>query len=357
MPSIFGTEPDYRRLLTVLQKQEPDRVPVYEFFSDTSVQERAIGEVRNEPRLPLGGRPDCDPHIRCQYLLGYDYLSPGVGFGFSTRISRQPLKDASGFDRNYVDDRHAPIKDRHGFETFDWPTPEEVSYELMEYCAAHLPEGMKLVANLGGGLLEWAMWLVGAEDFCLMVYDDPDLVREIITRINDQQVAVARQAASHPDVIACALGDDMGFKTQTFLPPEALRELIFPGLRRIADAVHAEGKAFILHSCGNLTLVMDDLIEMVGIDAKHSFEDVIMPVTEVKRRWGGRVAILGGVDVDVLCTADEPRLRAYVRDIVQQCGPGGGFALGSGNSIANYIPPANLRVMLGEAFRCQGVAV
>ncbi|BCW97420.1 MAG: hypothetical protein KatS3mg024_0247 [Armatimonadota bacterium] len=51
MPSLFGTEPDYRRLLSVLQKQEPDRVPVYEFFSDTSMQGRAIGEVGEEPRL------------------------------------------------------------------------------------------------------------------------------------------------------------------------------------------------------------------------------------------------------------------------------------------------------------------
>ncbi len=356
MPSIFGTEPDYRRLQAVLRREEPDYVPVYEFFSDVAVQERAIGEVREEPSLPLGGRPDCDPHIRCQYLLGYDYLSPGVGFGFSSRLSRQPLRDASGFDRNYLDDRHAPIKDRQSFEAFDWPTPEEVTFELVEYCSEHLPEGMKLVANLGGGLLEWAMWLVGAEDFCLMVYDDPELVREIIARINDQQVAVARQSASHPVVIACALGDDMGFKTQTFLPPDVLRELIFPGLRRIADAVHASGKAFILHSCGNLTLVMDDLIDMVGVDAKHSYEDVIMPVAEVKRRWGGRVAILGGVDVDMLCRADEPALRSYVRSIVEQCGPGGGYALGSGNSIANYIPPENLRVMLDEAFRCQGIA-
>ena len=357
MPGLFGTEPDYRRLVAVLRRQKPDRVPVYEFFSDTSVQERAAGEVREEPRLPLGGRPDCDPHIRCQYLLGYDYLSPGVGFGFYSRIRSQPIKDASGFERNYLDDRHAPIKDRRSFEEFDWPTPGEVSFELVDYCAAHLPEGMKLVANLGGGLLEWAMWLVGAEDFCLMVYDDPELVREIIARINDQQVAVARQAASHPDVIACAMGDDMGFKTQTFLPPDALRELIFPGLKRIADAVHAEGKAFILHSCGNLTLVMDDLIDTVRIDAKHSFEDVIMPVTEAKKRWGERVAILGGVDVDVLCTAEEPALRSYVRNIVEQCGPGGVFAVGSGNSIANYVPPRNLRVMLDEAFRCQGAGL
>lgn len=211
---------------------------------------------------------------------------------------------------------------------------------------------MKLIVNLGGGLLEWAMWLMGTEDFLMALYDDPSLVRDVIAKVNEQQCLVAKQAASHPDVFACIMGDDMGFKTQTFLTPDSLREYVFPGHKNVVEAVHSEGKLFMLHSCGNLDLVMDDLIDFVQIDGKHSYEDVITPVWKAKELWGRRVALLGGVDVDVLCRAPEDELRSYVRNVVAKCGPSG-FAVGSGNSIADYVPPGQLRIMLDEAIRCQ----
>jgi len=96
---------------------------------------------------------------------------------------------------------------------------------------------------------------------------------------------------------------------------------------------------------------MEDLIEDVGIDAKHSFEDVIMPVTAVKQRYGERIAILGGVDVDMLSTASEEEVRAYTRNTLEACMPGGGYALGTGNSVANYIPLDNYIAMLDEGMK------
>ncbi len=93
---------------------------------------------------------------------------------------------------------------------------------------------------------------------------------------------------------------------------------------------------------------MEDLIKDVKIDAKHSFEDTIMPVTEFKKRYGNRIAVLGGVDVDKLCRLEEKELRGYVRDILDKCMPGGGYVLGSGNSITNYIPLKNYLIMLDE---------
>ena len=117
------------------------------------------------------------------------------------------------------------------------------------------------------------------------------------------------------------------------------------------EIVHAHNKPFLLHSCGNLARIMDDLIDDVGIDAKHSFEDVIMPVAEAKRRWGDRVAILGGVDMDYLCRHSEEEVRSYTRDVIEACAPGGGYALGTGNTIANFIPIRNFVAMLLEGAR------
>ena len=93
---------------------------------------------------------------------------------------------------------------------------------------------------------------------------------------------------------------------------------------------------------------MEDLIKNVGIDALHSFEDACCPIIEFKKRYGNRIAVLGGVDMDKLCRLDEKNLRKYIRDILNECVPGGRYALGSGNSIANYVPVKNYLIMLEE---------
>jgi len=82
---------------------------------------------------------------------------------------------------------------------------------------------------------------------------------------------------------------------------------------------------------------MDDVIDDLRFDAKHSYEDVILPVEDVCRRWGGRIAILGGVDVDFLCSAPPERITERSGRLLEQ-GAGGGYALGSGNSIPEYVP-------------------
>jgi uroporphyrinogen decarboxylase len=157
-----------------------------------------------------------------------------------------------------------------------------------------------------------------------------------------------------PNVGALWLGDDMGFKTQTMISPRHMQQYVFPYQRRLAEIAHSHDLPFLLHACGNLERIMPTLIEEVGIDAKHSFEDVIMPVTEAKRRYGDQIAILGGVDVDYLCRHSEAEVRAYTRHILDACMPGGGYALGTGNSVANYIPVRNYLAMLDEG-RTYGV--
>ncbi|MFQ3548321.1 MAG: uroporphyrinogen decarboxylase family protein [Armatimonadota bacterium] len=351
MASIFDTTPDYRRLTEVLTGKKADRIPIYEFFSDPNIQMEAIDNNNLPDPSNLGNDEELNTLIRNQYYLGYDYLPANVDLNFSGLTGLQSM-DSEGNIRYFLDEQHNAITSREDMEKYPWPKPEDLSYHRIEYCSKYAPEGMKVVANLGGGLFEWGTWLMGTENFCLKIYEDPDFIKDFLKRVNDQQVAAASESAKHEDVIAVILGDDLGFKTQTFLPPAILKEYIFPGLKRVCDAVHNEGKPFILHSCGYLNDVMDDLIDFVGIDAKHSYEDVITPVTKAKELWGDRIALLGGVDVDFLCRADESSLRAYVRNIMEKCGDKG-FALGSGNSIANYVPPKSLRIMNEEAIMCQ----
>ena len=96
-------------------------------------------------------------------------------------------------------------------------------------------------------------------------------------------------------------------------------------MKRVADLAHSHGMPFGLHSCGNNTAIMEELIHDVGIDAKHSFQDGVEPVIEFKRRWGDRVAVLGGIDMGRLATMPVEEFRPWCRGVLCTCMGGGGY--------------------------------
>jgi uroporphyrinogen decarboxylase len=143
----------------------------------------------------------------------------------------------------------------------------------------------------------------------------------------------------------------MGFKTGLMISPKDMRSLVLAGHKRVAAVCHAAGRPYLLHVCGNISQIYDELIDDVKIDAKHSFEDTIEDVCDVKRKYGRRLSLLGGIDVDFLCRSDEAAIRQRVRETLNACHPGGGYCLGTGNSVANYIPLDHYLAMLDEGRR------
>ncbi len=97
--------------------------------------------------------------------------------------------------------------------------------------------------------------------------------------------------------------------------------------------------------------MVSNYIDDVKIDGKHSFEDVVLPVTEAKVQYGDRLTLLGGMDVDLLTRSGEADIRSRTREILNVCLPGGGYFLGLGNWVTEYIPTRNYLVMLDEARR------
>jgi uroporphyrinogen decarboxylase len=145
--------------------------------------------------------------------------------------------------------------------------------------------------------------------------------------------------------------DDIGFKTGLMISPDDTRRYALSGHKRLAELAHAAGRPYLLHACGRRSDVIEDLIEDVKLDGLHSWEDAIEPVTEAKRAYGHRLSLLGGVDVDFLCRAGEADVRRRTREILDVCQPGGGYCLGTGNSVANYVPAENYLAMLDEGRR------
>ncbi len=341
-------QPDFERFLGVVaRRQEPDRVPLAEFSFDREIAVAIQGPPASDTREAAAAWA-----AGFWRDLGFDYITYGVDLGFPRGELRtaDTAAIAQG-DRLWVDETKGPITNWREFETYPWPEVTAATFAGMEAMGRVLPEGMKVAASIPGGPLENLTFLMGFETFSYALMDDPDLVAAIAQRLDDTLSQIVETTSSMEWVGAQWINDDMGFKSSTLASPAALRRYVFPAQKRMADIAHRNGKAVFLHSCGKLDDIMDDLIDDVKIDAKHSFEDVIMPVWEAKRKWGKRIGLLGGVDMDVLARGSEDEVRAYTRRCIDECLPGGGWALGSGNTVANYVPVPNVLAMLDEARR------
>jgi len=342
-------EPDFERFLKVLRREgEPDRVPFAELFHDYEI----MAAIQGPP-----GSTDADGlaawRVKFWRDHGYDYVTQGVDLGFPHGgLVAEDTAELSRGQRGWVNEEKGSITTWEEFDAYPWPQVTDESFRSLEAVAKQLPEGMKIIPTIPGGPFENLTFIMGFAAFSYGIVDQPDLVEAVARRVNETLIEVVERTASMQAVGALWLNDDLGYKSSTLAAPEVLRRYIFPTQKRICEIAHAAGKPVIMHSCGNLEEIMPELIEDVGIDAKHSFEHVIMPVWEAKRKWGDRIALIGGVDVDVLSRGSEDDVRAYARRCIEECAPGGGWALGSGNSVTNYVPVRNFLAMLDEGWRC-----
>jgi uroporphyrinogen decarboxylase len=338
-------KPDFNRLRKVLLREgEPDRVPFYELLADNVFVEKYTGK----PYTP-------EASVEFFLRLGFDYVTLN-SVGFEYELRRREAEDTAALSkgkRSYVDNNHGVIENRHDFDVYPWPLINSGCAGEFVEAQKYMPDGMKLIYMVGG-VLENVTFLMGLIPFSYALYEDAELVSDMFEKTGRDLLTLVRTILENVDLRkmgAVVLGDDMGDSNSTLISPELLRKFVLPWDKKLAELVHSYELPFILHSCGNIASIMDDLIDYVKIDAKHSFEDKILPVTEVKTRYGDRVAILGGVDMNFLCTANPEAIRRYVRKVIEVCAPGGGYALGTGNSVANYIPMANYLTMLEEGWR------
>jgi uroporphyrinogen decarboxylase len=340
----------------LLRQGEPDRVPFIELFADREIMEAVVGEP-----IPMLEALDREMQevvlrriIRFWYETGYDYVTvdcPSI-LAVDFLVSGDTAGLSRGF-RTWINESSGLINSWQDFESYPWPRPEDIDLSRVEFVGQNLPDGMRTIFLGPGGQLENMMWIMGYVPLALALKDDPALVEAVAQKVGEVLITIYSTVADIPGVGALWLGDDMGYKTATMISPGDLRRYVFPWQKKLAEIAHSRELPFLLHSCGNLRQIMDDLIDDVGIDAKHSFEDVIQPVAEAKRLYGDRIAVLGGVDVDFLCRAGEEEVRAYTRRVIDTCAPGGGWALGTGNSVANYIPVQSYLAML-DAGRAYG---
>ncbi|MFO8034813.1 MAG: uroporphyrinogen decarboxylase family protein [Candidatus Bipolaricaulota bacterium] len=368
---LFQTQPDIQQFIAVLTGEKaPRRVHFAELFLDDEIMQTVIEKYIgaswvDRPLVSPGSsgspiqvkdngdawRAYISNTISCLHQLGYDYVWTGgwheLLFQGKWRVGTDPTKAST--KRYWREQSEGMIASWEDFDQYPWPDVNRVSLEMYDFASQTLPEGMGMFACLGTGILETVMHsVVGFEPLCHMLYKHPELVRAIFDRVGETLYALYRRLVGLPNLYGFFQGDDMGYQKGTLISPKHLREYVLPWHKRIAALAHQNGLLYMLHSCGNIEAIMPELIDELRIDAKHSFQDNIMPVWQFKAKYGSRIGVLGGIDVDKLCRLSIEELRAYVRDTLDSCMPGGRYALGTGNSVAGYVPLENYFAMLEE---------
>lgn len=341
---VAKRRPDFRNLLAVLKCKAPARPTLFEFYMNDNVMARLAGI---DACCPAGSLELPRLWIRAFRNAGYDYATVCSWMLDSVCFPVERAKESSmSMNEGGV------ITDRASFDAYPWQDPQKGHYKWLDELAADLPGGMKLIVSGPCGALENVISLVGFETLCFLMADDPVLVSDIFEAVGSRIVSYYRNAIAHDTVGAAISNDDWGFKSQTMLAPADMRKYVFPWHRRITELCHAAGKPVILHSCGNLDEVFTDMVEDLAYDGKHSYEDVIRPVEKAYELQIGRIATMGGIDVDFMCRHPPEEVYSRSRKMLDQAAARGGYALGSGNSIAKYMPDAAYFAMLRAATNC-----
>jgi uroporphyrinogen decarboxylase len=184
-------------------------------------------------------------------------------------------------------------------------------------------------------------WLsMGLENFSVALFENRRFVETVLNRYVDWAVTVAERVCEMGfDVFVTT--DDMAFKTAPFFSPKVFRDLVLPCYRRIRQKITLP---WLIHSDGNILPFVDDLLR-VGISGIHPNEKGALDIRMMKERYGKRVCLVGNVDLNILGMGTPEEADEEVRQLVRDIGPGGGYMVSSGNSLAGYLLPENVFAM------------
>jgi len=348
MDCSFRYPSDINRLLTALRHREPDRVPhlenwvtsksVYEYVLerrlDYDVEDARVGGISVAP----------EDYVEFAVRLGMD----AVLCNFSWRPNNVFHKAGDGTE-HYVD---GTVKGLADLENLQPPLPIEVQFSYLERFLRAC-EGTKVGVCVNfTSFFDSAMLAVGVNDSFLMFYDNPALMERLMDMLLDHQLEVAREVFERygKEVAYFMVNDDIGHNSGLMIHPDMFLKL-FPGrMRSLIAPAKGSGKLVLMHTDGKMDNIMPILYD-IGIDAVHPVEPESNDIAEVKRRWAGKMAIVGNIPTVLLAYGAKEEIYEKVRECCIRLAPGGGWALGSSTSIMDGIPPENFVAMIEAVHR------
>ena len=335
--------PDIEQFKLTLKRGKAGYVPIAELGIHPIMKERLLGR-------PVKSLKD---DVDFWYKAGYDYikLQPIADFNpgklFLQDNENSTIDDDGAVSRNWATEGKGIITSLDDFENYIFPKKEDFDYSNFEKVRELLPEGMGVIGQYGD-IFTMVWELMGFEQFSYAIFDNPELLDALFDKIGNLVLSMFEYFAESDAVDVIWYSDDIAYISGLMMSPTILLKYFFPWLKKIGDMAKSSNKPLIYHTDGILFDVMDDIIDC-GVDALHPIEPQAMAIAEVKQRYGDRLCLIGHVDVDLLARGSTEQVREQVRKNIEEAAYNGGYCVGSGNSIPDYVKYENYIAMLEAA--------
>ena len=332
----MGNMTSEERVLRVLQRKEPDRVPHFEWVVDRQVREALC--------------PGCKSHADFAIRMGHDAIIVDPIFN-KEKVGANRWRSEWGYVAQETHEEHgieveSPIKTMADFERYTPPDPHAPGRFSAVEAAVKAYKGHKAVIVHLNDVFSLPRYLMSMQDLLIAIVAEPDLVKALVDMSVRINLELAKKVAACGATIIYT-GDDYAYNRGPLMSPKHFREFFYPGLCRVMQGFKELGLYVIKHTDGNIRPIIDMIIDS-GIDCLDPIDPQAgMDLGEVKARYGHRVAVKGNVDCAQLMTFGTPdEVIQATKDALRIGMPGGGFILSSSNSIHSAVKPENYAAML-----------
>jgi uroporphyrinogen decarboxylase len=267
------------------------------------------------------------------------YYPKKITFDFAPPWIADMSVDPSG--RSFI--KRGLLTGRDSLKLFDefLPDPDHPArYEQIAKWIERYREDYAVFARLRIGTAN-TIESMGLDVFSLMLYDDPDLVKEIHRRFSEWTVRVVENL-NRLDIDFYWAFDDHADTKMPWVNMEMYEEFLYPYQKMVADAIK---RPWALHSDGNLFPILEGLLKL-GMSAIHPIQPSAMDIGKMKAQYGSRVCLIGNIDLDYTLTRGTPEeVDTEVKERIAVAGKGGGYIISSANSITDYCKPGNVWAM------------
>jgi len=346
------------RLNKALRHEEPDRVPVSDFFWGSFLE-----RWRKEKDLPPGAdiyeyydldlhvtTHNMDPHIKDFEILREDENEVVVRTGFEAVIRKKfsdPMPEFMSFETDTIEKVEAfAFDDPSDPRRFFAPGDNQIGgvgdgyarnlpawIETVKARRPHIPVyGSQCEAN------EYMTRIVGQKNLLLWIGLYPERFGQFVKRTNEWALEMLKAQVKAAECLTdgMVIWGDVAYRKDMFFNPAYWRRWYKPGLAAMVDACHAVGLPVIYHGCGNIHRILDDFIE-IGIDALNPLEAKAgLDIVELRRQYGHRIAFCGNMNVMEWADCGKEELKAIVLRKLNAA-KGGGLIFQSDHSVPGNI--------------------